>query len=104
SPRMTNVRMVLVGDGADAADDWIAEHIGTTDVCVTSDISLASRCLKTGARVISPIGKQWTKANIGDRPCGLRYSAASQGPKTGRLETLTPFCDARGNLVETFGR
>jgi uncharacterized protein len=69
-PRMTNVRMVLVGDTADAADDWIAEHIGTTDVCVTSDIPLASRCLKRGARAVSPIGKQWTEANIGNALAG----------------------------------
>jgi len=44
--------MVLVGDTADAADDWIAARIGTTDVCVTSDIPLASRCLKKAARVV----------------------------------------------------
>ena len=49
-PSASNVRMVLVGDSADAADDWIAEHISATDVCVTSDIVLASRCLKQGAR------------------------------------------------------
>ena len=70
SPRMTNVSMVLVGDGTDAADNWIAEHIGTTDVCVTSDIPLASRCLGRGARVVSPIGKQWTEANIGNALAG----------------------------------
>jgi len=70
SPRMTNVSMVLVGDGADAADDWIAEHIGTTDVCVTSDIPLASRCFKRGAHVVSPIGKQWAEANIGNALAG----------------------------------
>ena len=69
-PRMSNVSMVLVGDGADAADDWIAEHIGTTDVCVTSDTPLASRCLKSGARVVSPMGKQWTEANIGSALAG----------------------------------
>ena len=45
-PGASNVRMVVVGDSADAADDWIAERIGVTDVCVTSDIPLASRCLK----------------------------------------------------------
>jgi uncharacterized protein YaiI (UPF0178 family) len=45
-PGMSNVSMVLVGDNADAADNWIAERIGATDVCVTSDIPLASRCLK----------------------------------------------------------
>jgi len=42
-PGTPNVSMVLVGDSADAADDWIAERIGATDVCVTSDIPLASR-------------------------------------------------------------
>jgi hypothetical protein len=67
---MSNVSMVLVGDTADAADDWIAEHIGVTDVCVTSDIGLASRCLEKGARVVSPTGKQWTEANIGNALAG----------------------------------
>jgi len=37
-------------------DDWIAEHITAVDACVTSDIPLASRCLKIGARVVSPTG------------------------------------------------
>ena len=69
-PSASNVRMVLVGDTADAADDWIAEHISATDVCVTSDIPLASRCLKQGARVVSPTGKQWTQANIGNALAG----------------------------------
>jgi hypothetical protein len=36
------------------------------DVCVTSDIPPALRCLKKGARVVSPTGKQWTDANIGN--------------------------------------
>jgi len=48
--------MVLVGDGADAADDWIAEHISAVDVCVTSNIPLAPRCIKKGMRVVSPTG------------------------------------------------
>ena len=69
-PGVSNVSMVLVGDTADAADDWIAERVGARDVCVTSDIPLASRCLKRGARVVSPIGKQWTEANIGNALAG----------------------------------
>jgi hypothetical protein len=35
-PGTSNVSMVLVGDSADAADDWIAEYISAVDVCVTS--------------------------------------------------------------------
>jgi uncharacterized protein len=69
-PGTSNVRMVLVGNGADAADDWIAERISAVDVCVTSDIPLASRCIKKGARVVSPTGKQWTQANIGNALAG----------------------------------
>ena len=69
-PGMSNVSMVPVGDSADAADDWIAERIGATDVCVTSDIPLASRCLKKGARIVSPTGRQWTQANIGNALAG----------------------------------
>jgi uncharacterized protein YaiI (UPF0178 family) len=49
---------------------WIAERIGAADVCVTSDIPLASRCLKKGARVVSSTGKQWTEANIGNALAG----------------------------------
>ena len=69
-PGLSNVSMVLVGDSADAADDWIAERIGPTDVCVTSDIPLASRCLTKGARVVSPTGRQWTEANISNALAG----------------------------------
>ena len=46
------------------------ERIGATDLCVTSDIPLASRCLKKGARIVSPTGKQWTEANIGNALAG----------------------------------
>jgi uncharacterized protein YaiI (UPF0178 family) len=69
-PGTLNIRMIMVGDNADAADDWIAEHISAADVCVTSDIPLAARCLKKGARVVSPTGKQWTEANIGNALAG----------------------------------
>ncbi|HEV8681094.1 MAG TPA: YaiI/YqxD family protein [Stellaceae bacterium] len=69
-PGLPNVRMILVGDTADAADDWIAEHIGAGDVCVTSDILLASRCLAGGAGVVAPNGRTWTEQNIGSALAG----------------------------------
>jgi uncharacterized protein YaiI (UPF0178 family) len=69
-PELRNVRMVLVGEAADAADDWIAERITAGDVCVTSDIPLASRVLAQGARVVPPTGRPFTPANIGNALAG----------------------------------
>jgi uncharacterized protein YaiI (UPF0178 family) len=40
------IEMVVVEDGLDIADDWIAEHIGKGDICITADIPLANRCVQ----------------------------------------------------------
>ena len=90
-PGTSNVHMVLVGDNADAADDWIAEHITSIDVCVTSDIPLASRCLKSGARVVSPTGTHWTQANIGNALAGREIARylREMGANTGGPAPLT---------------
>jgi uncharacterized protein YaiI (UPF0178 family) len=55
----------VVGDGFDAADDWIAERTDARTVVITSDILLADRCIKQGAVVISPTGKPFTANSIG---------------------------------------
>jgi len=59
------IALEVVEDGFDAADDWIVEHVEPHDIVVTSDIPLASRCLKENARVIGPSGKPFTEDNIG---------------------------------------
>jgi len=59
------IQHVIVPHGADAADDWIAEHIGIGDVAVTADIPLAQRCLDKKARVLGPTGRPFTDENIG---------------------------------------
>ena len=59
------VERVVVGDGFDAADDWIADSATPIDVVVTADILLAERCLKAGAAVIGPTGKPFTTSSIG---------------------------------------
>jgi len=56
---------MVVGDGFDAADDWIAERTNARSVVITSDILLADRCLKAGAAVIASNGKPFTLASIG---------------------------------------
>ena len=69
-PGLANVEMVLVGAAADAADDWIAEHIGPADICVTADIPLADRVLAKGGFALAPHGREWTSANIGNALAG----------------------------------
>jgi uncharacterized protein YaiI (UPF0178 family) len=59
------LRHVTVAEGADAADDWIVDHIGANDIAVTADIPLAARCLDKGARVLGPNGKPFTQDSIG---------------------------------------
>jgi uncharacterized protein YaiI (UPF0178 family) len=59
------IRNVVVPQGADAADDWIVEHVNAGDVVVTSDIPLASRTLAKGAHVLGPTGRPFTKDSIG---------------------------------------
>ena len=64
-PNERRIALEVVGDGLDAADDWIVEHIQPHDIVITADIPLASRCLKEGARVLGPTGKPFTEDNIG---------------------------------------
>ncbi len=79
------VRKVVVSQGPDAADDWIAERIGPDDIAVTTDIPLAKRCLDRGARVLGPSGRPFTEASIGmamamrDLKAQLRESGTMTG-------------------------
>ncbi len=61
------VQVVIVSEGADEADKWIAERCGPGDVVVTSDIPLAAKCVEAGARVLRPNGEAFTAANIGQQ-------------------------------------
>lgn len=64
-PREPWIERIVVGSGPDAADDWIVERAGATDIVVTTDVPLADRCVKTGAVVIAPNGRPFTAASIG---------------------------------------
>ncbi|MQY42097.1 YaiI/YqxD family protein [Epibacterium sp. SM1969] len=61
------VQTVIVSEGADEADKWIAERCGAGDVVVTGDIPLAAKCIETGARVLRHNGERFTPANIGQQ-------------------------------------
>lgn len=59
------VKQVVVADGPDVADDWIAEHAGVGDIVVTGDIPLAARALAKGADAIGHDGRPFTQDSIG---------------------------------------
>lgn len=64
-PEHPLIARVVVGQGFDAADDWIAARAAPGTVVITADILLADRCLKAGAAVLSPTGRPFTTSSIG---------------------------------------
>jgi len=64
-PTDLGVEMIVVPDGPDAADDWIAEEIRAGDVVITADIPLAARCLEVGAFALGTNGREFTLDSIG---------------------------------------
>jgi len=64
-PEHPLIRRVVVSDGFDAADDWIAEACGPGCVVISADILLADRCLKKQGSVLAPTGKPFTTSSIG---------------------------------------
>jgi hypothetical protein len=80
-PDASNVRMVLVGDNAVAADDWIAEHISAVDVASLLISRWHHGVSKRERGVVSPTGKQWTQANIGNALVGREISKAPPGTR-----------------------
>ena len=60
------VENVIVPEGPDVADMWIADRVGAGDVVITGDIPLAAKCVEAGARVLKHNGEPLTAANIGN--------------------------------------
>src|ERR1700761_9067460 len=60
-PRIT---LVVVDEGPDVADDWIAERAGLGDIVITADIPLAQRALDARAQALHPAGRPFTPDNI----------------------------------------
>ncbi len=64
-PNDPSVRLEVVDDGFDAADDWIAERVGRGDIVISDDIPLAARCIAKGARVLTGRGAIYDEQSIG---------------------------------------
>jgi hypothetical protein len=91
-PRDPLIERIAAGSGMDAADDWIAERAGKGDIVITSDIPLASRCVKAGCEVIAPNGKPFTEQSIGMTLAvrNLMTDLRSSGEVTGGPRSFAP--------------
>jgi uncharacterized protein YaiI (UPF0178 family) len=91
-PRDPMIERVIVNDGFNAADDWIAMRVARADIVVTADIPLASRCVKAGADAISPTGRAFTEASIGNvlATRNLMDELRSAGQITGGPRPFSP--------------
>jgi uncharacterized protein len=105
------IERVAAGTAMDAADDWIAERAGLGDIVVTSDIPLASRCVKAGADVIAPNGKPFTEQSIGmtlavrNLMTDLRSSGeVTGGPKSFAARDRSAFLSALDQTIRRIQR
>lgn len=110
-PRENWIERVIVSDGFDAADNWIAERARRGAIVVTADIPLADRCIKAGADVIGPTGKPFTEASIGmalatrDMMEDLRAAGAiTGGPKPFSQKDRSAFLQALDLAIQRLKR
>ena len=100
-PRSEMIERVIVNEGPDAADHWIAERAGPSDIVITADIPLAARCVKKGASVIGPTGKPFDDNSIGmavatrDLMTDMRSAGATtRGPPPLSRQDISRFLSA----------
>lgn len=65
TPTHPKIKLVVVDEGPDVADDWIAERAGPGDIVITADIPLAQRALSAQAMALHPAGRPFNSDNIG---------------------------------------
>ena len=100
--------LVIVGQGADAADDWIAARAGSGDIAVTADVPLAARCVENGALALKPNGEVLDEKAIGmalatrDLMTGLRETGEiGGGPRPFGKRDRSRFLNALERAVQS---
>jgi uncharacterized protein YaiI (UPF0178 family) len=91
-PRDPLIERVVVPQGPDAADDWIAERAAPGAIVITNDVPLAARAVKAGAAAIAPTGKEFSESSIGNALAmrNLMDSLRSAGEVTGGPKPFSP--------------
>ncbi|MEL6914535.1 MAG: YaiI/YqxD family protein [Pseudomonadota bacterium] len=99
------VEVVLVPDGPDEADKWIAERAGAGDVVVTADIPLAARAVEGGALALKPNGEALTAKNVTEALATRDLMADLRAADPFRQGKGRPFTKAdKGRFLDTLER
>jgi len=103
-PRDPMIERIVVGQGMDEADNWIAERAVRGDIVITADVPLASRSFKAGAAVIAPNGKPFDENSIGMTVAtrNLLHELRSAGEITGGPRPFSP--QDRSQFLQAFDR
>jgi uncharacterized protein YaiI (UPF0178 family) len=76
------IHLILTEGDSSTGEEWIARTIATGDICVTSDLNLASRCILGGASALTPTGDFWNSNSLFRllKIAGRRHSASDLPP------------------------
>ncbi|MEZ6047265.1 MAG: YaiI/YqxD family protein [Planctomycetaceae bacterium] len=107
APKASWLELIIVKQGANVADDLIAEKSTGEDIVITADIPLASRCLDQGAVVIDHRGGEFTPENIGSilasREIGEQLRAAgidTKGPRPLEKQARSQFLQKLDQVIQ----
>jgi uncharacterized protein len=102
------IKTVRVAQGADVADNYIAEHVVSGDLVITADIPLADRVVAKHAVALNPRGEFYTKENIKERLSvrDFMHDLRGSGVNTGGAKPLSArdiklFADALDRYLNT---
>jgi hypothetical protein len=105
------LKLVVVEEGANAADDWIVEHVAARDIVITGDIPLAARCVHKGAGVLGLKGLPFTEDNVGsvlatrDLLAELREQGErTRGPEPFDKQDRSRFLQALDKMIHAIRR
>ena len=100
-PKSQQINLIVVSDGADVADDLIAERVSPCDIVITQDIPLAARVVEKQCVAIGPRGELFDDKSVHGRLASRnlmeQFRSAGQetpGPKPLSKKDVQAFANA----------
>lgn len=91
-PKEDFIERVIVEQGLNIADDWIAEHTNEASIVITNDVPLADRVVRAQGVALTPTGRVFDAASIGQALAtrNLMEDLRSGGTITGGPRPFSP--------------